>query len=287
MRPLVGLLLIVAAILKAVQLVTEPAAVFVHPLGRHFLPVNVGAELTLGVLVLSGLYWRVLRWFVLALFSGFAGYSLYIALDGETSCGCFGPIQINPWWTFGLDVAVVAGLLISALSDHRETEAEHTSLERFLAPAASPRHHRWIVVAAAIVAITTTLLVRYASQPSAVAGGLVPAGNLVILEPEKWIGQKLPIVDAVDADLSQGDWVVLLHRHDCPKCQEEVARYEQRATAGERVALVEVPPYGNSGQHGINCLYARLQETREWFVQTPVEIRLTNGVVRAANTNGH
>ncbi len=287
MRSLVGLLLVAAACLKTVQLVTEPAAALVQPLGRYFLSVQIGVEIALGLLVLSGLYWRVLRWFVLTLFTVFAGYSLYLGLSGAASCGCFGFIQVTPWWTFGLDMAVVTGLLLSAVSNHREIEAEHNYLARSLVPAASPRHHRVVVAGAAVIAIATTLLVRYASQPSAMAGGLASAGNLIILEPEKWIGQKLPIADAVDVDLSHGEWVILLHRHDCPVCQEEVPWYEQRAIAGERVALVEVPPYGNSEQHGINCLYAKLRETREWFVQTPVEIRLVNGVVGAMNTRGH
>lgn len=287
MRLSVGLLLVVASSFNAVQLVTEPASALAHPLDRYLLPVHIGVELALGLLVLSGLYWRVLRWCVLALFMGFAGYSLYLGLSGAASCGCFGPLQINPWWTFGLDVAIVAGLLISALSDLRDVEAEHNSAERLRAPAASHRRHQLIVMTAATVAISTPLLVRYASQPSEVADGLDSAGNIVVLEPEKWIGQRLPIADAVDADLCEGEWVVLLYRYDCLTCREQLPRYEERATAGERVSLVEVPPYGNSEQHGVNCRYAKLKDTREWFVQTPVEIRLTNGVVRTVNTHGH
>lgn len=285
MRSLVGLLLVAAAVLKAVQLITEPAAALVDPLGRGLLPVQIGTELALGLLVLSGLYWHKLRWLVLVLFTGFAGYSLYLAVTGATSCGCFGPIRIHPWWMLGLDLAVVAGLLFSTLVGHGEIDPHPTG--RFLMRDAPHRHRRLIVVGATVATIIAALLFRYTDQRTAVGEGLVSAGDLVVLEPEHWIGKRLPIAGAIDLDLSQGEWTILLHRHDCPVCQEQVPHYEQRAAMGERVALVEVPPYGDFERHGNDCSYARLQGAHDWFVQTPVELRLKDGVVQAVKTHEH
>jgi hypothetical protein len=139
----------------------------------------------------------------------------------------------------------------------------------------------------AISLLGAALLMRYIQTRSAQADGLLAsAGNLVILEPEKWVGRPLPIADVIDLDLSQGDWTVLLHRHDCPDCQEAVPRYEKLAQL-QPVALIEVPPYGDfhastndAARHG------RLKSDREWFVQTPVELRLQDGVVLAVK-NGH
>jgi hypothetical protein len=324
MRWITGFLLVGAAVLKAAQLIFDPASVVLNPLGRYFLPVQVGIELTLGLLVLSGLYWRTLRWVVAALFGAFAGYSLYLAIGGAASCGCFGSLRVNPWWTFGLDIAVVVGLLSSVLVERRSRNIDRPRTAALFNPERSARVTRAVAVGAglndvsadtrrgrrqAVVAIAgiavvcTALLFRYAGQQTALGdGNLTSVGGLVILEPERWIGQKLPIAASVDLDLSSGDWIVLLHRHDCPECLEQVPKYEQRAAAGERVALVEVPPFDRAGSDTFfaakkvsdplgsvprSPLYGRLTEDHEWFVQTPVEIRLVDGRVSAVKTHEH
>src|SRR5688500_6399704 len=110
MRWVVGLLLVSAAVLKTAQLVAEPSDTLTTPFGGWLVPVQVGAELGIGLVALSGSYWRQIRALALVMFVGFAGYSLYLALSGASSCGCFGPVAVHPWWTFSLDVAVVFGL---------------------------------------------------------------------------------------------------------------------------------------------------------------------------------
>ena len=286
MRWIAGLLLVGAAALKAVELVVDPAVAMTRPLGRYFLPAAIGVELALGLLILSGLYWRTLRPFALLLFTGFAGYSLYLALNGAASCGCFGPVHVNPWWTFGLDCAVVLGSLVSTVVDRRSSVNSNESGEVWIFKNIPGRHAVAVVMGIAVVVIA--LLFRYAGQQTALANGLITtAGNLVILEPEKWVGQKLPIAESVDIDLSAGEWIVLLHRHDCPACQEQVPQYEQRASAGERIALIEVPPYEDLALHENAAKYGRLKEDHEWFVQTPVEIQLQGGNVIAVKTHEH
>jgi hypothetical protein len=284
MRWIVGILLVTAAILKAVQLVAEPTAALLAvrgspdlvPIGSLLSPLQVGVELAIGLLALTGFYWRQLRWFALVLFIAFAAYSFHLATTGATSCGCFGPLRVHPWWTFGLDLAVVLGLILSF-----PTETRH------LTPDTSPTsiQHRAsnITIAASFMAIsilTTALLMRHLAAPTAAAEGVLQmAGELIVLEPEKWVGKTLPIAEFIDLDLSTGEWTVLLHRHDCPDCQEAVPKYEQLATTGTRVALVEVPPFGEIHPGETACHYGRLTEKREWFVKTPVEITLRAGVV--------
>jgi hypothetical protein len=281
MRWVVGWLLVAAAVLKAAQLVSEPAIVLTSPLGGSFLPVQVGIEFGFGLLVLSGNYWQQVRWVAVLLFTGFAAYSLSLALGGAASCGCFGPLKIHPWWTFALDGAVVAGLLFSIRHWRTEDQATdrqwHTSLIRRRAISAAILGASGLCVA---------LLVRYADTRTASADDLLSeAGGLVIVEPEKWIGKPLPFTDWIDLDLSTGDWIVFLHRHDCPACQEALPRYEELAlqSTSERVAIVEVPPYGDSTPYNDET-HARLNNARDWFVQTPVEIRLSDGVITASST---
>jgi hypothetical protein len=286
MQWVAGLLLISAAALKALQLLTDAAATVVHPLGQYYLPAEIGVELAGGLLVLSGLYWRILRWFVLLLFMAFAGYSLYLALSGAISCGCFGPLHVNPWWTFGLDCAVVLGLGASAFFQRRSrgNDIESSDVPKF------QRRRRAVAAVMGIVVIFTALLFRYAGQRTAIAGGLLTSvGDLVILEPEQWIGQQLPISKSIDLDLSNGEWIVLLHRHDCPDCQKTLPRYEKMAMhlIGQQVAIVEVPPYGNPASETSTCCHGRLADDHEWFVQTPVELRLENGIVKSVKTHGN
>jgi len=282
MRWVVGLILVFAATLKAAQLFTDPVTALATDHAHWLVPLHVGLEFGIGLLILSGLYWQQLRWLALLLFTIFAAYSLHLALGGAASCGCFGPVKLHPRWTFMLDLAVVFGLLATIyLGDRRASDQ-----------ASSPRygHSYYRVVVASIAAISligTALLVRHIDGRTAQAGDLLmTAGELVILEPETWVGKPLPIADAIDLDLTHGDWIVLLHRHDCPDCQAAVPRYEELAR-WEPVALVEVPPYEDHDASTTGAAHrARLTNDREWFVQTPVELRLQDGVVLAVKS-GH
>jgi hypothetical protein len=281
MQSVVGLLLVGTAILKAIQLVTEPAAALVSPLGSWFPSVQIGLELGVGLLVLSGFYWQQIRWLAVLLFAAFAAYSLILAMGGAASCGCFGPLKINPWWTLLLDLAVVVGLLLSVRRYHGNRETIPTVL--------SPAWFSQRAIAVAILGVTAlsiAIAVRYPYMRSAAASGqLSTAGDLVILEPETWVGKPLPIADSINLDLSRGKWTLLVHRFDCPACQEAVPQYEKfaRQATTEQIAFIEVPPYGETNRHADGS-HARLSDDRKWFVHTPVEIQLLNGVVTKAST---
>jgi hypothetical protein len=121
--------------------------------------------------------------------------------------------------------------------------------------------------------------VRWVSQSNSETS----AGDLVVLEPEQWLGMPFPISEYIDANLSEGAWIVLFHRHDCPDCQEATPQYERLAHS-RRVALVEVPPYGHELVGTGRARHARLRNDRNWFIQTPVEVQLNDGVVVSAST---
>lgn len=286
MRLGVGLLLICAAVLKSSQLLVEPAATLTNPVGRLLLPLAIGVELGIGLLVFSGLYWRRVRSLAVLLFTVFAGHSLYLVVGGATSCGCFGPIRIHPWWTFLLDVAVVCGLMASARSERTNSSSFDSTTSQ---PTAFEAGRRQLLAAIASISFATTALLAWHINRSVAIeeSGLSQIGDLTILEPEQWLGKPLPVAESIDLDLSTGEWIVVFHRHDCPACREEVPRYEQLGSQGQQVALVEVPPYGASGILESACRHGRLADDREWFVQTPTEIRLTNGLVTDFKIHGH
>jgi hypothetical protein len=73
---------------------------------------TIEVELLLGAWLLSG-WWLVGAWTAaLGFFGIVAGVSLYLALVGQTSCGCFGAVAVNPWATLGIDVTATLALLL-------------------------------------------------------------------------------------------------------------------------------------------------------------------------------
>jgi hypothetical protein len=110
-----------------------------------------------------------------------------------------------------------------------------------------------------------------------------------VLEPETWIGKKLPILEHIDIgeQLKKGIWLILLYHYDCPDCAIAIPKYENMARdfAGNedflRVALVEVPPYGRGPvSENSPCCLGRLAGTKEWFVTTPAVALLADGKVK-------
>jgi hypothetical protein len=121
--------------------------------------------------------------------------------------------------------------------------------------------------------------------------GIIGHGNLVLLEPEKWVGKPFPLAEHIDVgkELTRGRWTVVLYRHDCADCPAAIAEHERRARAqagdpdAPRVALIEVAPPRRGGRHlvgaGSPCLLGRLSADREWFVTTPAILSLHDGRV--------
>lgn len=70
----------------------------------------IEAEALLGLWLLSGWSARGARVTALWFFTLLASMSLYLILDGQRSCGCFGQVTVSPWIAFVLDLAAVAAL---------------------------------------------------------------------------------------------------------------------------------------------------------------------------------
>ncbi len=126
---LLGLFLLVTAGLKIHGLVVDPYGQE-NFLALPWLQVlTIEVEVLLGLWLLSGVQ---LRWALitsLLLFSVFACLSFTLAWQGQTDCGCFGKLKVNPWWTFGLDLgltAIIACCLVKR-NLHEAVNAEQTS----------------------------------------------------------------------------------------------------------------------------------------------------------------
>jgi len=276
-------LLLAAAGLKAHQLATEPVVGSSLLDSRWFLIAVVEFELLFAFWLLSGLF-PVLTWrATVGLFALFALVSLHKSVSGEASCGCFGTAEVNPWYTFTLDVLIMAALLGCRPKRRRGTSRpidRRTIRYRLTAVLGV-----WLVVGLNVGAGMTS----YQSTTVNEAGELLGDGRTVALQPTDWIGNRFPLLNwiEIDAALHRGRWLVVLHRAGCHVCEEVLSEYQSRlVTSGaESIAFVQVPEAGLQGgfelPEGELFVAGVLSHRFEWFVETPTQIVLEYGTVQS------
>ena len=104
-----GAVLLLAAFFKLEQLIS--GGVFTP--GALVSAFSAWVEFGLGLWLLSGALPRVANRAAIAVFSIFGCYSLYLALNGASSCGCFGRWEIHPWWMVLLDSIALISLILT------------------------------------------------------------------------------------------------------------------------------------------------------------------------------
>ena len=307
-----GLLLLLAAGLKAWQIIHSPVPM-AQPLGiPGFTPALIGGEIFLGLWLLSGALPTAARRTAIGCFTLFASYAFWEALAGKVSCGCFGQVRVNPWITTALDAAMVVLLIAfrrepsggngtrTAPSTKGVGHPARQTLRTMAAKAASQQnagHSRWPVGTAVIAGVLASITVSILHpRPVAAGHGLLVAdgGKIVILEPHKWLGQRLPVLKhiRIGKQLAQGRWVVMFYHADCDVCRHTIPVYEALAMqdafgGGPRVAFVRVPseeppsPPPAGLFHTNLALHGALDESHEWFAATPMAAELRNGRVIA------
>jgi len=283
-RSVLAGILLLAAGLKAHQLATQPVvdSGFLFLSSRAVLTVELECEIILGVWLLSGAFPR-LAWLVTTCcFAAFSLITYSKAVRGEASCGCFGVVEVSPWITLVMDIMAVAALMMLRRNFWQSSSASRLRL-------------RIVGACLAVVALGAPAAAAAMSFKAAridVSGEIIGAGKWVLLEPETWTGKKLPILRylrlAESEKLSQGKWAVILYRHDCPNCREELSRLRDRLKGTEppRMAFVELPPYGAGRAaflpEGKNIVLGKLDESKSWFVETPAILSLDGGIVRSS-----
>ncbi len=278
-RVLLGLVLLTAAGLKGYQLATEPTLDKTLFTSRWLLIAQVEFELFMGIFLLSGLYKRLVWLVMLVCFVAFSCVTLYKGLSGEASCGCFGKIEINPWYTFVFDTCAIMVLLTF--------RPERTNSRPM-----QPSWGRPVMLVVLVLAATISggwTMARY--QPAVLDsdGDLIGDSDFIVLEPEAWIGKPLPLLRYIDIGhrLAKGKWVVILYHHDCADCKEAIPKYEQMALEvadkpeAPRFAFIEVPPcvVDRFDPRIAVCDYGVLTDRKQWFVETPTVISLEDGKV--------
>jgi hypothetical protein len=230
--------------------------------------------LALAILLLSGWRQEAARRFALVVFVIFGAISLFQAVSGRGSCGCFGDVPVNPLITLTLDCAIVLSLWLARAPS--EPLAKQTRPTRAVAVA---------VFVAAVISVGAYVLVHPQTARLDSPIGQFEAASVVVLEPQRWIGKPLPIGKFVDvgAALERGDWLLVLLHYDCERCREQLPLLQGMARAGKRVALVELPPYASTSEHFRSTLneftHGRLASSKRWYVHTPSLIEIRDGMV--------
>jgi hypothetical protein len=194
-------------------------------------------------------------------------------------------VLVNPWYTLAFDGVAVAGLIGSLRLPGGVLVSRR----------AAPRRN---AVAALVLLLAGTVsmgaMIRYAPEAMTPEGEIAGDGSLVYLDPMTWVGKAFPLVRRIDLGdrLAKDEWIVVLYRHDCPRCHWAIPEYERlaRLLADEpgspRVALIEVPPFGSPDDPLVSsdsaCILGRLDESNEWFVEVPARVRVKDGTVMTA-----
>lgn len=284
LRILLATVLLTAAALKATQLVGNPLPETSLLTSRWFVVVVVEGELALGMLLLSGLYVLPVWGITLACFSSFVVVALYKGLSGETSCGCFGRVAINPWYMAACDLAAVAAMLWFRPS----SAASYSHRSRRMRVAV-------VLSTIVIVGVPSGIIMAHSGPKASIVEGLIEGRSYTILEPQKWVGKRLPLLPRISIGerLVSGEWTVVLYHYDCPNCRTVLPEFVKtaeewaRARDRRRMAFIEVPPYAPVGENPVSgtfaCLLGQLPEGRTWFVRTPTVITLVDGEVKAVS----
>jgi hypothetical protein len=277
MRVVIPVVLCTAVLLKAYEIGIRFTVLNEGFASHLFNSVVVICEIVVAAWLASGVRQVASWWVALTTFLLFFVVSVFHAVTGKVSCGCFGPVTISPWWSAAFDLAAVVGLLACRSVVHN--------------PKCSPRVSRTsqALIAMACSAIVagfgaTLLLLAYPSFRVAKASLQAQKGaELVIVEVSRWKGKPFPLAEFIDIGdtLMQGRWTVALVHHDCSACEALILRYAHSLSArgNQQIALIEIPPYGPLATHDGGLVIGHLTDRKEWFVSTPLEIVLDDGIV--------
>ncbi|MCK4823290.1 hypothetical protein KA005_46485, partial [bacterium] len=167
---------------------------------RPFLILTVEFELALAIWLLSGLFKKAAWLATLLCFSVFSAITLYKGITGAESCGCFGPVHVNPWITlFAIELPAVLSLSIfrprlsfsPVLPFLRKKESMKALIVEFITPLPSLRRFvTAVAIGFTVLGVTTPILAF--NEPAMVTS------SYEVLEPETWVGKKLPIIEHID-----------------------------------------------------------------------------------------
>jgi hypothetical protein len=296
-RVVVPLWLLAGAVLKLVD--SSPShlpAALIRWMGA--LGVDLGFVLRFSIaveLVVAGVMWlvpRLARPIGIAMLASFLPVLIGDVALGASSCGCFGAVRVHPGVTLAMDLGFLLGLWL--LGRRVERLATPASLPTLNVVAAGI----WVLASFALAFGLTTggdppALAAEGDPASVAAAAAGPVEGYFLPRYEDWIGNawsELPIsgwIQGAPSDLGVGPRLVLFYRKDCEHCHALMEAYFVGPLAVPTTA-VAVPERAGFPTVGVQpfpcdeCSRAELPPGVDWFLQTPILVRLDDGVVRCA-----
>lgn len=294
-RILIPAWLAVGAILKLVDLSPShlPAAIIKWFGGNGLdlmfvLRFSIAAELV--VVVAMVLLPTLARWIGIVMLTVFVPVLIGDVALGAASCGCFGAVAVNPWVTLVTDVTFLLGLFFLGRGESRLAVTSTVSTWRVV-----------LVGVATVLAFAVSFGLRAPVNPDApaaattsgAAGAARPADGFYLPIYGDWVGRSfrdLEIaawISGLPDDLEKGRHYVLFYRKDCEHCHElmELHFSGELPAPTLAVAVPERTGYPTENLQSfpcVDCGTAELPAGVDWFLQTPVLVRLEGGVVECA-----
>lgn len=133
--PLLGLVLLLAAVLKAHGLAVGATAHGTASIWWHITLIE--GEALLGAWLLSGYFGPWARGAAIVCFGALSCVAAYHVISGDDSCGCLGALRLNPWFALVFDALAVAVLVrfppgLSQLRTDGRFALQNTTLGRVL-----------------------------------------------------------------------------------------------------------------------------------------------------------
>ncbi|MBN1393354.1 MAG: hypothetical protein JW947_11215 [Sedimentisphaerales bacterium] len=275
-----GLVLIVAAVLKIHQLLTEPIISKGFWESWEFFVIQIPLELGLGIWLVCGLF-RKAAWILAVLgFGLFIAVTLQKGLIGAESCGCFGRVKVNPWITlFAVDIPIFLGLLIF----------RPKGLKLLPPPWPSAKHFFGVAIPTFILLGTIVPVLIFNKPPD-------KTDKYEVIKPNEWVTSQHPgeewsmfkYIDIADS-LRSGIVIAVFYSTECESCHKTIPFYDQMSrdmAANEdaiQFAFIEIPPYASQENILIPsdtlCLRGKLDSSKAWYTETPLVVVLRDGLV--------
>jgi hypothetical protein len=292
-RVILPLWLMAGAVLKLIDLSPShlPAAIikWTGALGLDLMFVfrfTIAAELiVVGVLVLVP---PLARWTGIVMLAAFIPVLIGDLALGASSCGCFGSVEISPWITLVMDVTFFLGLLLLGRGVPSLELTANLPTGRVVAVGL------W-----GLASVALAFGLRSPVQPpSAVAVDVsdapkmttLPADGYYLPDYQAWEGRLFSDLDiagwvrGLPDDIASGSQYVIFYRKDCEHCHELMELYfsGQLPLPTTAVAVPERVGFPTENLQPFPCLECRTAELPagvDWFLQTPVLVRLVDGRV--------
>ncbi len=207
---------------------------------------------------------------------------------GASSCGCFGSVQVHPGITLAIDGLLLAAVVLAG----RRTASLRVT----------PTLPTWRVAATGLLVVAVFAAAFGLPRPASSAasaeaaasdGAALPAQGYYLPDYGSWIGRPWHDLElagwviGAPAGLETGEQLILFYRKDCEHCHELMELYfvGPLAVPVTAVAVPERDGFPNVGVQPMpctECSTAELPPGIDWFFQTPVVVRLLDGVVQCA-----